>query len=170
MKTRLYFVLPDVASARQVANDLLLERVGDRHMHFLAKRGTDLGELHEASVLQKTDVVHGAEVGLVIGSALGAAIGAYILFFPPNGASVQLVAILIAALVGAFLGAWVASMIGTQIANSRLKAFEQDIEEGHILLMIDVPMTRAEEIRELVERRHPEATARGREARVPAFP
>ena len=49
MTHRLYFVLPDVASARQLADDLLLARVEDRRMHFLAKRGTELGALHEAS-------------------------------------------------------------------------------------------------------------------------
>ena len=55
MTHRLYFVLPDVASARQLADDLLLARVEDRRMHFLAKRGTELGALHEASHFQKTD-------------------------------------------------------------------------------------------------------------------
>ena len=36
-------------------NELLLARIEAGHMHFLAKRGTPLGDLPEASVLQKTD-------------------------------------------------------------------------------------------------------------------
>jgi hypothetical protein len=40
MRRRLYFVLPDVDSARRTADDLLLARVEDRHMRFLARRGT----------------------------------------------------------------------------------------------------------------------------------
>src|SRR5438552_2571485 len=36
MRRRLYFLLPDVESARHTADDLLLARVEDRHMHFLA--------------------------------------------------------------------------------------------------------------------------------------
>ena len=71
MRLRMYVTLPDVSSARQLANDLLLARIEDKHMHFLARRGTDLGELHEASYLQKTDTVHGAFVGLVIGGLMG---------------------------------------------------------------------------------------------------
>jgi hypothetical protein len=63
MRRRLYFLLPDVVSARRTAADLLLARVEHRHMHVLAKRGTDLTELHEANPLQKTDLVHGAERG-----------------------------------------------------------------------------------------------------------
>src|SRR5712692_11412711 len=61
MRRRVYFLLPDLGSAIRTANDLLLARVEDRSMHFLAKRGMSLGELHEANALQKSDAVHGAE-------------------------------------------------------------------------------------------------------------
>ncbi len=75
MRLRLYYLRPGLPSARKLADDLLLARIEDRHMHFLGKRGTDYGDLHEASVLQKTDIVHGAETGLAIGGLLGAVIG-----------------------------------------------------------------------------------------------
>ena len=71
MRRRLYFLLPDVESARRTADDLLLARVEDRHMHFLARRGTDLAELHEAGYLIKTDFLHGAGVGLGLGAQAG---------------------------------------------------------------------------------------------------
>ena len=58
MRRRLYFLLPDVPCAKRTADDLLLSRVDDRHMHFLAKRGTDLGELHECSYALKTDFAY----------------------------------------------------------------------------------------------------------------
>jgi len=34
---------------------------------------------------------------------------------------------------------WVSSMVGSAIPNSRLQQFEAAIEQGGILLMIDVP-------------------------------
>src|SRR5215831_13222123 len=52
MRRRLYFLLPDLGSAIQTANDLLLARVEDSAMHFLARRGMSLGQLREASYLQ----------------------------------------------------------------------------------------------------------------------
>src|SRR5450432_1413454 len=79
MRLRMYVTLPDVSSARKLANDLLLARIEDKHMHFLARRGTDLGELNEASYLQKTDTVHGAFVGFVIGGLMGAFGGALLI-------------------------------------------------------------------------------------------
>jgi hypothetical protein len=48
-------------------DDLLLARIEERPIHFLAKRGTSMDGLHEANVLQKTDLVHGAQLGLVPG-------------------------------------------------------------------------------------------------------
>ena len=121
---RIYVTLPDVPSARGLANDLLLARVEDRHMRFLARRGTDLGELNEASYLHKTDAVHGAFVGLVIGGVMGAVVGAILVNFPFQGVSMEMVAVLVAAVVGALLGMWVATMVGLQIPTSRLKGFE----------------------------------------------
>ena len=170
MRLRMYVTLPELASARRLANDLLLARIEDKHMHFLARRGTDLGELHEASYLQKTDAVHGATTGLVIGGVVGVLVGLLLVYFPPGGASIQLVAVLIAAVVGAFLGVWIASMVGLQVPNSRLKGFEHDIQEGKILLMLDVPAGRYEEIRAVIARTHPEAIDGGNEPTVPAFP
>ena len=49
MRRRLYFLLPDLGSAIRTANDLLLARVEDRSMHFLAKRGMSL-----ASCMRRT--------------------------------------------------------------------------------------------------------------------
>ena len=170
MRQRMYLTLPDLASARRLANDLLLARVEDRHMHFLARRGTDLGELHEASYLQKSDTVHGAFTGFVTGGVMGVVVGAILVNFPPGGVTLQLVAVLIAAVVGAILGTWVASMVGLQVPNSRLKGFEKDIEEGKILLMLDVPSSRYEAVHEIIARTHPEAADRGSEPTVPAFP
>src|SRR5215510_2647165 len=128
MRRRLYFVLPDVESARRTADDLLLARIEDRHMRFLAKRGTDLGELHEASYLQKTDLAHGAGIGLAFGGAGGLLLGAVIVAFPPAG-NPQLGTILVTTLIGAVLGAWMASMAAAAVPNSRLKQFQDAIAQ-----------------------------------------
>jgi len=78
MSRRLHGLLPDVESARRTSDDLLVARVEDRHLHFLGRRGTDLEGLHEASVLQKTDVRHAAGRGFFLGALL-AAVAAWLL-------------------------------------------------------------------------------------------
>lgn len=169
MRRRLYFVLPDVPSAEQTVRDLLLARVEIQHMHCLAKRGAELGDLPEAGVLQKTDLVHGAETGLAWGGLAGVfAAGALLLF---SGESRLPLALLLGgAIIGALFGAWVSAMVGAAVPNSRLRGFEKALDRGAVLLMVDVPWSKAEEIRDLITRRHPEATAGGIDPTIPAFP
>lgn len=170
MKRRLYFVLPDLASAIQTSNDLLLERIGDENMHFLGQRGMSLGNLHEASYLQKSDVVRGAEMGFVIGGALGTLVGTWVYLTQTTQMPFQLAVILIAAVIGSLFCAWAGSLVAVFTPNSRLARFGRDIEAGRILLMVDVPGTRVAEIQELVAQRHPESIGHGMEPTVPAFP
>ena len=75
MRRRLYFLLPDLPSARKTMDDLLLARIEESHIHFLARPGMPMDGLNECSALQATDLVHGAQTGLVTGALLGCAIG-----------------------------------------------------------------------------------------------
>lgn len=170
MRHRLFWVLPDRESARRTANDLLLARVEDRRMHFLALRGTDLGELREASVIEKTDIRHGAARGIVLGGLLGFATVAVLWILAPAGWQIGHVESLLLVGASVLFGAWASSMVGASVPNSRLQRFSDDIAQGRILLILDLPAGRVAEIRALLERGHPEASWRGEDASVPAFP
>lgn len=170
MRRRLYVICPDLRAAQETMNDLLLARIDEGHIHVLAKRDAPMDGLHEANVLQKTDVVHGAELGLIIGGGVGIALGILLILVPPGDFQLQLVTILITALGGALFGAWASSMAGASVPNTRLLAFSKDIEEGRYLMMVDVPNRRVEEIQSLLQQRHPEDQDRGVEPSIPAFP
>ncbi len=170
MRRRLYFLLPDLDSAQRAMNDLLLARVEEKHIHFLAKDGTDLADLHPANLLQSSDIVHGAESGLIIGGAAGLAAGLVAAFYPLVGDGPQWGLMLVTFLIGAPFGAWVASMIGSSVPNSRLKPFQKAIDEGQILLMADIPKDRLEEVEGMLRNRHPEGHDEGVEPTIPAFP
>jgi len=168
-RRRLYFLLPDIDSARGMLDEMLLARIEERRIHFLAKRGTLPADLPEATVMQKTDIVHGAELGIVIGGVAGTLGGLLVVLFPPGGVSLQLVTVLVAALLGALFGAWVSSMAASAVPNSRLTRFQAGMERGKVLMMVDVPMRRIQEISDLVVRHHPEAILSGFEPTV-VFP
>ena len=170
MRRRLYWMLPDVGSATRCANDLLLARIEHRHMHFLARRGTDLGELHEASMLQKSDVRHSAQVGGVLGAILGGLAAVGLSFVPMGDWSINHAGALLMIGFGIFFGIWAASLVGVSVPNSRLKRFADEIERGGVLLIVDVPFGRVDEIRALLDEKHPEAKWSGVDPTVPAFP
>jgi hypothetical protein len=168
---RLYFLLPDTESASKIVDELLLARIEERHIHIIAKDHTQLVREHlpEATLLQESDFVPALERGVAVGGATGlvAGIAAVLL---PTGLIIGGGALLATSLLGAGAGAWISSMIGISAPNSRLKRFEEALEEGQLLLLIDVPKTRAEEIGELVKSHHPEAHVEGTEPSMPAFP
>ena len=71
MRQRIYFLLPDTRSARRTMDDLLLARIEERHIHFVAQERTQLEGLHAANLLQTSDVVPAAEAGLIHGGIAG---------------------------------------------------------------------------------------------------
>jgi hypothetical protein len=170
MRRRIYFMLPDVPSARVLLDALLLARIEEKQMHFYAKDGTLLSDMPEASFVQKTDLVHGLESGMLIGAAAGFLVGVLLVLFPPEGLQMQTIAILVAAIVGAVFGGWASSMVAAAIPNSRLKAFQEGIENGQVLLMVDVPLRRVTEIEEWIAQRHPSVIYGGLEPHIPVFP
>ena len=166
---RIYFLAPSIKITKKIVNDLLLARVDQGHIHVLAKRNTPLGDLPEASFLQKSDFIPALERGVAVGGLTGVLLGLIVMAFPGElvvGGGL----ILATALAGAGFGAWVSSMVGSSIGNRQIERFAVDIENGKFLMMVDVPSKRVEDIEQLVKERYPEAVCEGTEPTMPAFP
>ena len=171
MRRRIYWLLPDVASARRTMDDMLLARIDERYIHFVGREDIDLSGLHAANILQTSDVVRAAQMGALIGAVMGAAAGSMVAWYlPAAGDPPQWGLVVVLAMVGAAFGAWASSMIGVSTPSQRLRRFEPAIELGQILLMVDVPRGRVEEIESRLQTLHPEAHLEGIEPNIPAFP
>jgi hypothetical protein len=170
MRHRLYYLLPDVPAARTAMDELLLARIEARHIHFMS--GASLPpELPEANLLQRTDIVRGAEMGMAVGAALGLLAGVGLLYyFDLDRAGVKAAVVVIAALVGMLFGAWASSMQGASLPNSRLASFSADLDKGGILLIADVPSSQVDLVETMLAERHPEMRFRGEESHIPTFP
>lgn len=167
---RLYFLVPSVDSAKKIVDELLLARIEERHLHVIAKEGTSMEDLPEATLTQKSDVVPALERGIAIGGATGILAGIVAVTFPPAGLVLGGGAMLAIGLAGAGFGAVMSTMIGVSAPNSRIKQFQEAIENGELLMMVDVPKARVDEIEELVKKHHPEAEVEGTEPTIPPFP
>ncbi len=171
MRRRIYWLLPDLASARRTMDDLLIARVAERHIHFVARDGADMTGLPPANVLQTSDVIRAAGTGLVVGTVLGAIAGVVVgMFYPYADELPQPGLVVVLALLGAAMGAWTSSLIGISIPSRRLARFAPSIATGSVLLMVDVRQWRIREIEALLQALHPEARLEGIESRVPVFP
>jgi len=169
---RLYFLIPNIDSAKTIVDELLLARIEERHIHIAAADHHALTEanLPEAGLLQESDFIPAVERGVAIGGATGILAGIAAVTIPGAALALGGGAILGIGLAGAGVGAWMSSMIGISAPSSRLKEFEAAIEKGNLLMMVDVPKPRVEEITDLVRKHHPEAQIEGTEPVIPAFP
>lgn len=169
---RHYFLIPDADMARAVVDDLLLARIPERRIHVVAKDHHLLQEkdIPEAGLLQESDIVPAIERGLSVGGITGLVAGIAAVTFPPAGLVLGGGAILGTTVAGAAFGAVVGPMIGISAPNSQLREFEEAIEQGHLLLMVDVPRDKENEINELVRGHHPKVEIEGIEPTMPPFP
>ncbi len=167
---RIYFLLPDVEVARKVVDELLLARIDVQHIHVIAKEGTEMMDLPEATLAQKSDLVTALERGITVGGATGLIAGVVAVSFPPAGLVLGGGALLGIALAGTGFGALMSTMIGVSAPNSRHKQFEDAIKEGELLMLVDVPKARVDEIETLVKQHHSDVDIEGTEPTIPVFP
>ncbi|MFA9217756.1 MAG: hypothetical protein ACEQSK_11705 [Sphingomonadaceae bacterium] len=170
MRRRLYFMLPSLSSTRTMLDELLLARIEVSHVRFMAREGALPSDLPGAGVLQRTDVVHGVQLGVVIGAIAGLCAGIALAMFPLDGFELRGIAIVLATLGGALFGGWASGMNAAAVPNSRLRQFASRIEQGQVLMIVDVPAGRVLEIEQMVARRHPDISFGGSEPPLLAFP
>lgn len=168
---RIYWLIPDVASARRTVDELLLARVPEKRIHCVGREGMSLSDLHPANVLQSTDVIYAAELGLLVGGTIGVVAGLLVAMYYPLGfQSMGWAVVAVLGVLGALIGAWSSSLIGISVPSRRLKRFKAAIEQGEILLMVDVPGLQVKRIEALLQASHPEARFEGEDPDTPIFP
>jgi hypothetical protein len=170
MLRRIYFLVPTVAAAKAIVEELLLARIEERHMHVVAREGTPLEDLPEAKVAQSSDLVPALQRGVAAGGLAGLLAGALAVTFPPAGLVLGGGALLGLTAFGAGFGAWMSSMVGVGLPNSRIAQYQGAIDAGELLLMVDVHRDRVAEVEALVTRHHPEAELEGVDPNIPIFP
>ncbi|MEX3953714.1 DUF1269 domain-containing protein [Paraburkholderia sp. EG287B] len=166
---RVYFLLPSAQRARAVASELLLHQVEWRHMHVIANENVSLDGLPQASLAQRSDLLASLARGAAVGCATGLVVALIALVCPPEDVRIAGGTVAILALSGAGFGAAVAAMVGVEMRNTRLKRFEEAILRGELLMMIDVPKERVEEIEDMIELHHALAHGEGSDKTIALF-
>lgn len=163
---RVYFLAPDVDSARKTVDDLHARGVDDRHIHLVASSDTDLGALPEADALENSDLFPALKRGAALGGTTGLLAGLTAVSLP-TGLVLGGGAVLALTAAGAGTGAWASSLIGAGLHDREATEHEAEIRKGAVLLMVDVPREEVDSYRELVRSRHPEAEIEDRDIGIP---
>lgn len=163
---RIYFLAPNIETTHKIVNELRAEGIEDRHMHILAKRDAPLEDMPEASEFQKTDFMSAAERGAALGAATGLLAGLVALRFA--GFVIAGGPVLRILVYGATIGAMMSGLAGLhQVGNSKVKNYEEAIERGEVLVMVDIPKERIDAISKLINKHHPAAQFEGIEPLLP---
>jgi hypothetical protein len=165
---RLCFLTPDIDSAHRVVDDLRQREFKDEDIYVVAREGTPLGDLPDAGAIAESDFYPQLERGLATGGAIGVIGG--LIAMRVAGAVFGGAAVLLFGLIGAGVNGLLAAAFGAGFPNSRLTEFEDRIEAGQVLIMVDVPKERVSEVNEQIKRMHPEAEIEGFEPPVPIMP
>lgn len=162
---RIYFLAPNIEITHKIVDELHADGVEDQHIHILAKRDTPLEGLREAGITIKTDFISAAERGGALGGVTGLLAGLIGLRFA--GFVIAGGPILGVILAGATIGTLASGLSGMSMGNSKLKKFENAIEQGEFLMLVDIPKERIETISKLITKHHPEAEFEGIEPLMP---
>ncbi len=160
MKRRLYFLLPGINCANLMMDDLLLARVNADSIHFLARSDTPLGDLPEATISERSDLIEGWGIGMGLGAVLGLVLGLIALLIPTWWYTMPLptaTTLIICTLVGVIVGGLMTALVASTIPNVQLRQFQEPIAEGQVLMIVLAPLHRVSEIRQKVANAHPEA-------------
>ena len=165
MNQRLFFLFPDRQHALRVVNELAGQGFDTRQMHALAGKGRSARGLPVSSAHQVSDFAGRLEFW-VWRSNLA-------LFFVAAGA----LAVMILVQAGLWIMLPLAVMVTTfvfgerfaRLPNAHLGEFRDALKHGEILLMIDLPHERVDEVEHRVQHHHPEAVAGGSSWNTPAL-
>jgi hypothetical protein len=166
---RLCFLSPDLDHARRTVHALRQEGIEDQHIFVIGPPGLDLEDLPDAGP-EGDDFLPGYERGLALGGLGGLLAGLLAVSFPPAGVTVGGAAVLLLSAYGAGLGGLLTGIAGAAFPNSRLSEFQQQIEAGQLLIIVEVPKTQAEWIEKLVADSDPAIEVLGSEPRAPLIP
>jgi len=157
---RLYYLTESMESTESISDDLHNAGVTDWNFHVVSKHheaGLYRRHIHSANLLHKSDIVHCAERGVVVGFVGGILASWFLANVPVFSTTIGQGTAMLVILFGVLLGGWLGGFVGIQTENYKLKRFHDKIEEGYFLILVDVEVGQEEIVREIMEKRHQEA-------------
>jgi hypothetical protein len=166
---RHYYISNDLDDLEIIEQQLEKNGVSTPQIHVLSEddSGVQSHHLHQVEAVLKKDVVHGTELGAVVGAIAAAAIliGAGLsgltetyTWVPP---------IFLAVIVLGFC-TWEGGLIGIQEPHTDFRRFRKDLEQGRHILFIDVDPEQENIVRDVVSG-HPKLQDAGEGGSTPRW-
>ncbi|SDM67815.1 hypothetical protein SAMN05192555_11729 [Franzmannia pantelleriensis] len=157
---RLYFLTPDLDTTVNIAHELDELGLSRNEVHVTGRDWVHLQErgVNNATLRQTSDVGHAAVRGLLYGIPLGCALGVLVYYVLGGGFGDIGISVVIAGMgiFGGLFGVWTSTMIGVSVHDVKIDKYEEDIERGAFLMMVDVANEQESKVYSAIHRHHPE--------------
>lgn len=153
---RHYYISDDLDDLEHVEEELKKAGLETPQMHVLSRddAGVALHEhLHPVEAVLKKDVVHGTEIGAVIG-VIGAALVLGVSYISGVTEAVGWVPFLFLAVVVLGFCTWEGGLFGIQKPHQEFKRFEADLDAGKHVFFVDVDSEQEAALSSIVDK-HP---------------
>lgn len=156
---RMYYLTSSLSSVEKISDNLHQAGITDWnfHVHSNDEAGLIKHQVHSANYIQKMDIVRYSERGGILGFTISLLACGYIMTAQPFGGNVDSLGYMAVFTFFTLFGAWAGGMVGMMKENQKLAQFHDDIEAGRHLLLVDVKAGQAEDVRQLMAAKHPEA-------------
>jgi len=134
---RYVYAFDTVEAARNAVARLRLSGVDEKCITLAAKSDIQMEKIPDRLLDVSQDFVPAVERGLAIGGASGLVAGIVAMVLPPFGMAIGGAALLGFTAAGALVGAWTSAMAGAGVPDHVRRQFEDEIQKGRILLVVD---------------------------------
>ena len=158
MKRRLFFLLPDAQHAKDIVFELNQVGIEQSHMHVIARDDIDTTGLPESTPLQKADGIYKIEQFLWNSNLAVFTIALFfaMYFFLTNSPVVALIPLAIMLICFAS-----GCLFTSKVPSVHLSEFETAVTHGEILLVVNTPKKRVQQLENYIHSNHPEAITAG---------
>jgi hypothetical protein len=149
---RLYYLSKNIDYVKAISDELHQGGISDWNFHVVSRDDAGLytHHLHGSGPLQRTDFVHWALRGTLLGLLLSLLVVAGLLW----QTSLPYVVMVCAALLLTMFSTWVGGLIGISHVNYKVARYYDNLQAGEYLMMVDIPRKYAVGIEALIEYHH----------------
>jgi uncharacterized membrane protein len=134
---RTIYAFDSAESAHAAVMTLRLNGIDEHCMSLIARADIQLEKIPEKYLDASTDFMPAAGRGAAIGGITGLFAGLVAMAIPALGIAIGGSALLAFFGGGAVLGAWSSALVGSSVPDATRRKFEDEIEAGRTLLVID---------------------------------
>jgi hypothetical protein len=148
MKMRRVFSTPDLPAAQRAVSAAKTAGIADDDISLLARSDIEMEKIPKDRIDASTDFVGAAMRGAGAGGVIGLLGGLVAVAIPAIGITVAGVALI--AVASSAVAGWSAALAGSALPSPVRRKFEEEIEAGRILVVVDGAASKASDVDEAI--------------------